>query len=394
MTPDFQYDVPNSPEDRQKLQKILEQCYICTPKESEDFVTKTGVDKFRIFRHNQEIIGGLASIPMGQWWGGETVPMVGIAAVGVTPEHRNGGVAIALMQQTLQELYHQGVPLSCLYPATQYLYRQVGYEQGGTATTWEIDTNDIRIKQRSLPVLPLLEINHQVLNNLYTQQAQRNNGNLNRDFTPLLWERLLEVEKNETVYTYLIGEPDKPQGYVIFHQYWQQDNCILKIRDFAVLTLAAAESLWSFLASHRSQVKKIRWKSSIVDSFSLVLAEQAAKIQHTERWMLRIINLVAALEKRGYPPELTTELHLQVEDDLLTANNGEFILAIANGKGKVTTGGKGDLHLDIRGLAPLYTGLFTPQVLQVAGKIQGTPQALHTAEQIFTRTSPWMSDYF
>jgi len=79
-------------------------------------------------------------IPMGQWWGSQRVPMTGIAGVGVTPEYRGTGVAIALVQDTVKELHRQGVPLSVLYPATQHLYRKAGYEQAGTACWWEIST--------------------------------------------------------------------------------------------------------------------------------------------------------------------------------------------------------------------------------------------------------------
>ncbi|MEO1375335.1 MAG: sterol carrier protein domain-containing protein, partial [Cyanobacteria bacterium J06635_10] len=60
----------------------------------------------------------------------------------------------------------------------------------------------------------------------------------------------------------------------------------------------------------------------------------------------------------------------------------------------VTKGGKGELKLDIRGLVPLYTGLFTPQQLQLAGKLDGTDTALSNATEIFTGTSPWMADFF
>ena len=110
--------------------------------------------------------------------------------------------------------------------------------------------------------------------------------------------------------------------------------------------------------------------------------------------MLRVIDVVKALEKRGYPASIQTELHLEVEDDLIAENNGKFILSVTNGRGEVTKGGKGELKLDIKGLAPLYTGLFTPQQLQISGKLQATETSLDIATQIFAGSSPWMIDYF
>jgi len=126
----------------------------------------------------------------------------------------------------------------------------------------------------------------------------------------------------------------------------------------------------------------------------LLLPEQTAKIYRLERWMLRVINVSTALEKRGYPQKLETELHLEVRDDLLPENNGRFVLHVSNGQGEVTKGGKGELQLDISGLAPLYTGLFTPHQLQLMGYLEAKEPALLAATQLFAGSQPWMPDFF
>jgi predicted acetyltransferase len=138
----------------------------------------------------------------------------------------------------------------------------------------------------------------------------------------------------------------------------------------------------------------VRWKSSITDSLTLLLPEQTAKICQSDRWMLRIVDVCKALAARGYPPGVEAELHLDIQDNLLSANQGKFILSVANGRGEVTKGGKGEFKLDIQGLAPLYSSLFTPHQLQLAGKLDATATALSTATQIFAGVSPWMMDFF
>ena len=60
----------------------------------------------------------------------------------------------------------------------------------------------------------------------------------------------------------------------------------------------------------------------------------------------------------------------------------------------MTRGGKSELKLDIGRLAPLYTGLFTPQQLQLAGKLDATEASLSTAAQLFAGASPWIADFF
>ncbi|MBW4558479.1 MAG: GNAT family N-acetyltransferase [Trichormus sp. ATA11-4-KO1] len=388
----FKYTTLTHTDDIQQLGHILEQCFIMSSGDSEIYMKRLGVDKFRAMHQNQQVVGGLAMIPMGQWWGGQRVPMTGIAAVGIAPEYRGDGAAIALIQQTIQELYDQEVPISVLYPATQRLYRKAGYEQAGSYCTWEISPDSIQLQDKCLPVQPVTTKNHAIFHDLYQQQAKLINGYLDRQ--PAIWQGLTQPDHQETVYGYLIGEQGQPQGYIILTQERTKDGTMLRVRDWTILTNAAARTFWSFIANHRSQIDQVRWKSSVVDSLTLLLPEQTAKIKYQERWMLRIINVVKALEMRGYPPGITTELHLEIQDDLLATNNGKFILSVADGRGEVTKGGKGELQLDIKGLVPLYTGLFTPHQLQLTGKLEATETALLAATQIFIGTSPWMADFF
>ncbi|MBW4625176.1 MAG: GNAT family N-acetyltransferase [Brasilonema octagenarum HA4186-MV1] len=390
MMPKFEYSQLIK-EDIQRLGNILEQCFLMSPGGSEIFFNSIGLENFRVIRVGEEVAGGLGIILMPQWWGGERVPMAGIAAVGIAPEHRGGGVALAMMQHTVKELHAKGVPISTLYPATQRLYRKAGYEQGGISSIWEVPTQSILVKEQSLPIGAVVG-NHEIFYELYQQQAKLNNGFVERDQS--LWERIFKPDEKEGIYTYLIGCAEQPQGYIIISQHQDQDGSFIKVRDFVVMTTAAAQTFWNFLAKHRSQIQNVRWKGSATESLTLLLPEQTAKQKSTSYWMLRVIDVVKALEKRGYPPGIQAELHLEIQDDLLAENNGKFILSVANGRGEVTSGGKGEMKLDIRGLAPLYTGLFTPQQLQLAGQLDAIETARFAATQIFAGTASWMADFF
>ena len=57
-------------------------------------------------------------------------------------------------------------------------------------------------------------------------------------------------------------------------------------------------------------------------------------------------------------------------------------------------GGNGELSLDIKGLAPLYTGMMTAAELQRIGWIDGDELALHKAETIFHGPQPWIVEMF
>ncbi len=392
MTAQFEYSTLTHPKDIKQFEIILEQCFISGLGGEEAYINLIGVENFRIIRGFEQVVGGLATLDMGQWWGGVRVPMTGIAVVGIAPEYRGSGAAIALMQNTLKELYARGVAISALYPAVQTLYRKVGYEQGGSWCIWEVATRNIQVREQPLPLEPVVSINHQIFHELYQQQARLTHGYLDRH--PAIWQRIIQPDEKETVYAYFIGTKDQPQGYIIFTQERTEDGEILWIKDWVLRTVAAAQTFWSFLANHRSQIHQVRWKSSAIDSLTLLLPEQTAKIWRESRWLFRVIDVVKALEVRGYPSGIQAELHLEIQDNLLPANNGKFILSVANGRGEVTKGGKGELQLNIRELAPLYTSLFTPYHLQMVGKLDGTETAILAATQIFASASPWMADFF
>lgn len=392
MTPQLEYATLSHTESIKQFASILEQCFISIAGSEEIYINRIGVDNFRIIHQEQQVVGGLGTLLMGQWWGGVRVPMTGIAAVGIAPEYRGSGCAIALLQHTLKELYTQGVPISVLYPATQRLYRKAGYEQGGSLCVWEVNTDSIQIREQPLPLQAVVPTNYTIFDNLYQQRAKFIHGYLDRH--QAIWQGLVQLDSQETVYAYLIGAKEQPEGYIIFTQQRTDNGVILQVRDWVMTTKAAVQTFWSFIANHRSQIERVRWKSSVIDSLTLLLPEQTAKIWQQKRWMLRVVDVCKALEARGYPLGIETELHLQVEDDLLTANNGKFILSVANGRGEVTKGGKGELQLNIRELAPLYTSLFTPQNLQLLGKLEITDTALVAATQIFAGTSPWFADFF
>lgn len=392
MNSQLEYHPLSNSQETQQLGAIIQQCFDSSPEDWERYLNRIGAENFRLLREGKKAIAGLAIYHMGQWYGGQCVPMAGIAAVGVAPEYRGQGAAYQLLKRTIEELYEMGIPISALYPATQILYRKVGYEQGGSYCRWELPINNIGLQDRQLSIHKIDLSDRGIFENLYNQQAQLNNGNLARH--PAIWKRITETSKEEATYAYLIGSESTPEGYIIFTQKRKEEKTAIAIKDWVILTPKAAKRLWTFFADHRSQIHEVSWQGSLLNPFMLLLPEQTAKIAWHSLWMLRIINIPLALTKRGYPMGLEVELHLDIRDNLLAANNGKFCLKVSDGRGEVNSGGKGNFKLDIRGLASLYTGLMTAGQLQQVGYLKTTPEVLETANLLFSGSPPWMADFF
>jgi len=88
-----------------------------TEAEARVWLDRSGVENVRVARRGAEVLGGLIEVPMGQWFGGRSVPMLGYAGVAVAPAARGEGVALTLMVDALRAARSRGFVLSTLYPA-------------------------------------------------------------------------------------------------------------------------------------------------------------------------------------------------------------------------------------------------------------------------------------
>ncbi len=112
MTSQLEYGVISTAEDAQQLGVIVSQCFNDQSLNGwQTYSNRIGLENFRVIRQAGQIIGGLSIYQMGQWYGGECVPMAGIASVGVAPEHRGTGAAVKLLTHTLKELYANGADI-------------------------------------------------------------------------------------------------------------------------------------------------------------------------------------------------------------------------------------------------------------------------------------------
>ena len=321
-----------------QLGKVINQCFNLPPEVWGTYVQRLGRQNLRVVRQAESIIGGVALYPMGQWFGGATIPMTGLAAVGIAPEQRGTGAAAHLLTQTLRELQNEGISLATLYASTSRLYRSVGFEQAGAycrfcvplPTLSQVNSPYTGTDPRALPMtgVDIHELHR--LMPLYNQRAQTTNGNLNRH--EAIWQHIFHSAE-VTVYADLIGPSDRPEGYVIFDQQKISGGYALRIRDLVVLTKTAAQRFWTFMADHRSLARQVSWYGPTLDPLLALLPEQTYRIEQLERWLLRLVNVPKALALRGYPLGIETELHLEVHESTVPQQHRPLCAAGREGSG-------------------------------------------------------------
>jgi predicted acetyltransferase len=382
----------SAPSDVEELKAFLpvhRRTYLMSAEDGEAWAGWVPLENVRIAQRDGVPIGGMTLVPMGQWFGGRSVPMTGISGVGIEPAERASGGGTAFMSEVLRELYSSGVALSSLYPATNTVYRRCGYELAGDNIRYRLDTDHADVRDRSLTIENTTD--HDTIKSLYTQRNRRTAGPLDR--SERFWERIFEPWKREAD-AYLISGSDGPEGYVVYNRAPGEAVRGHMYADVVALTPAAVRRIIAFVADHRSFIETFNWNGSPADPIAFHLSEPRRKVMLSWPWMTRIVELRAALTERGYPVAVEGELHLRVSDDVLSGNDGSFILRVAGGKAELEPGGAGRVGIDIRGLAPLYTGYSSAHELLSTGYIEGSDEDLALADAMFAGPAPWLPDFF
>ncbi|HEY6726667.1 MAG TPA: GNAT family N-acetyltransferase, partial [Polyangiaceae bacterium] len=290
----------------------------------------------RVLREGAVLRAGLCEIPMGQWFGGARVEVLGVAGVSVAPEARGKGLAKRLMIETLEQAYARRVALSTLYPATVTLYRSVGYELSGTRYRYSVQLARLPRWRSELELAPLGPLREAEAEALYGELAREQPGYLDRG--GYIWNRVRGAE-GEPARGVIVEGAHGAEGYLYVKQHNVSDGAHdLVLSDLVVNTAEAARRLLTFLADHRSTATRAHWCAGPVLPWLFEFPERTFDVTLSDYWMVRIVHAAAALEQRGYPKPLTAELDFEIEDSTLPDNGGRTIVRLADGHAAVQRG--------------------------------------------------------
>ncbi|WP_224364075.1 GNAT family N-acetyltransferase [Hyalangium versicolor] len=387
-----EFGPPDGADELAAAADIIAQSFAMTPADGGSWVEKARATNLRVLREQGSVTATALPIPMGQFFCGRRVTMAGIGGVGVAPSARGQGAATRLMRHTLQELRTQGFALSVLYPATQPLYRRVGFEQAGSRYEIRVQAHGLDFSERSLQLRPVKDSDLPVIQELYRRSAASRQGYLDRG--PYVWDRVFNP-RNETAYGFLVEGANGVEGYLYLVRRRKVDILQeIALTDFVALTPAAGRRLLSFLGDHRSLAREVVWTGSQMDPLLLLLPEQTYQVKLLFHWMLRVLDVPAALESRGYPPGVSGTLHFELEDELFPENRGNYILEVSGGAGHVRRGGNSLMHMDIRAFASLYTGFLSPDALRSVGALVADDASVRLATTFFSGPAPALPDMF
>jgi predicted acetyltransferase len=364
-------------------------------------VTRLAGDRFLGAFVDGRPAGGAAYWDMRQWWAGRDVPMAGVATVRVAPEARGRGLGRQLMTELLRLVAEHGYPLSALYPATMPIYRSLGWELAGGRYHAMIPPHALRSLISPDGSLGRAAGDLPELARVGSGDAEHVNGVIgrahesSRDCGPLTWSR--------DVTAYWLGLPDVyryacDDGFISYQ--WRDGNDAMFIDRAVAASPAATRALWSLLAGHALNTAAFEVCTSPDDPLWWLTRERDVKLTKRSMWMLRVVDVRAAIRGRGFPPGVTVSAALAVIDDGVPSNTGAWELAIDDGKGRLEriadspgAAPASALTVGARGLAALYAGTPVPTLRHAGLAAGGVPADDAAICAAFTGTSYMLDDF-
>jgi predicted acetyltransferase len=399
---------PAGEADVEALVRLIHHAFASTPDAEAKWI-RPNLANFRVVREraSEPASACLLRVPMGQYFGGKAVSMLGVAGVAVVPETRGKGTARWMMSHAMEEAREEGFALSALYASTQGLYRQVGYEQGGYRCVSTVLPHRIDVRAREPRVRRLTEADEPAVRACYEKYASRFSGAVARG--EYCWKRTREF-RDKSFHGFGIdaaggtggmgGTDGGLDGYVFLLQLRggdTGDGISVEVSDLAFAGEAAGRRLLGFLADFSTTTKEISLAGPPLHPLLSLQTSHHDEISKREVWMLRITDLARALTERGYPRAVRAAIRLNVHDPVVRANDGSWTLSVEHGRAEVKreAHARPALTTTINGLAAVYTGLYTATQAAGLGWMEGEPGALEAADAVFGGGGvPWMTDFF
>lgn len=334
----------------------------------------------------------MAAFAFRMRWGGQDIRCCGVAAVGTLPSYRRRGLLRELMGRAFAQLRESGEPVAMLWASMAAIYQRFGFGMGFTAQVYDFDPRYLRFVD-PLPIpgrTRLFKASESCLAmaEVYGRFVPSRTLMLHRE--PWQWDFVVETPPGGPPPLVVVyEEAGEALGYAVYTMTQRErerpgPRQQALVRELAWLTPAAHRALIAFFAGY-DLADSIRILRVPVDDplFHQVQEPRLLGMRLRDGTLVRIVDLVPALEGRGY--EADGSLTLEVADELCPWNSGCWELTVEGGTGRVKPSGRApELRLGPRALAKLATGHQSATMLARAGMITVCePRALGTANALF-----------
>lgn len=349
----------------------------------------------------------MGTIPFTMRWNGRDIGCGGVTAVSTLPTHRRRGYLRELMTRAFATMRESNQPVAMLWASMAAIYQRFGYGIAYTQLHYRgFDPRTLRFVD-DIPVTGrtrLLRADEAapVLGGVYDRFADSRTLMLRR--SEQRWKSFVLRPWRPDMPPFRVvvyEESDQALGYAIYRIDQMQTqspgpSLRLEVFDLAWQTPAAHRGLITYLAGY-DLAGQIAMSQLPIDDPLLYQVQEPRLLNAAVRdgTLVRIVDVVAALEGRGYDAD--GSLRFSIADDLCPWNTGTWQLTVESGTARVKpTGDEPDLRLTPRLLAILASGHQSATTLAHIGSLPPCdPKARRTMDALFrTEHAPLCTDGF
>jgi predicted acetyltransferase len=307
------------------------------------------------------------------WFGGARLPTCGIAGVTVAAEYRGQGLLTPLFAETLRHAKERGATISGLFPSAAGIYRRFGYELIAEYVAVEVRTQGLAAVRRpdTVRTRRASAADFDSVRGVYDAWASAQNGPLTRHGSAFT-APAEEFIDSFTGVTLALDEAGSVCGFAS----WSRgegygEKAMIEVADLLAATADGYRALLSALGSFVSVTPTIRIDTSGDDLVRLFLPGLEWRVVNSSPYMLKILDVCAALSALRYPPAMSAELNFSVAGDFLAENNGFYRLEVAGGSAQCSKADQADRTFTPQGLALVFAGAQSCANLRSTGHLQG-----------------------
>ena len=340
----------------------------------------------------------LADRDFDSWYGGGAIPTSGIAGVTVAVEYRGRRALAPLFARMLAEAKARGAIISTLFPTAPGIYRGFGYELVASFTTVRVPTAALAAVARpgSVTTRRATESDVDAIRGVYDRWAAQQNGPLTRrgvSFNATAAEFLADF----TGVTVAVGHSGELCGYVSWSRgQGYGEEAALEISDLIATTADGYRALLAAMGTFVSVTPISTIDTSGDDVAAMMLPSGHWQVVKPRPYMLKLLDVPAALTARRYPRGVAASLPFGLAGDFLAENNGGYLLSVADGAATCDREAvRGGHMFTPQGLALLYAGTQSCANLRFAGQlVGGDPDHDELWDALFGGRQQHIRDYF
>ena len=231
---------------------------------------------------------------------------------------------------------------------------------------------------------------------LQRELAARWNGPLLR---PAWWDPWKQRKLGLVSYRFHRHDHARPVGLLsmAFSEH-PTEGARVVVHDFAAADHHVARSMLAFLGRHDSRVQTVEFQRTGLPPHPQLphhlrrAGLATAQVRHP--WMLRVLDLRAAVEQRGWPGTLALSLPLEIEGDP-GGPGGRFVLRVDSGAGALVPDARaGRVRLTRRQFAVWYAGGYRNATAAAMAGVLGDSHDLASLVNATNEREPWLPDHF